>query len=66
VPDLAHQRFVQNKGIVLLILTSLTANIIVSFLHTLVPSLTLLQRSTYSCSLSPGLPFFLAGRLLQL
>jgi hypothetical protein len=34
---LAHQRFVTNKGLVLLILTSLLANIIVSFLHGLVP-----------------------------
>lgn len=34
---LAHQRFVTNKGLVLLVLTSLLANIIVSFLHALVP-----------------------------
>ena len=34
---LAHQRFLQNKGLVLLILTSLLANAIVSFLHGLVP-----------------------------
>jgi hypothetical protein len=34
---LAHQRFLQNKGLVLLIATSLVANIIVSFLHGLVP-----------------------------
>jgi hypothetical protein len=33
----AHQRFLQNKGLVLLIVTSLVANIIVSFLHGLVP-----------------------------
>jgi hypothetical protein len=33
----AHQRFLQNKGLVLLILTSLVANIIVAFLHGLVP-----------------------------
>lgn len=34
---IAHQRFLQNKGLVLLILTSLLATIIVSFLHGLVP-----------------------------
>lgn len=36
---LAHQRFLQNKGLVLIILTSLLANIVVSFLHALVPSI---------------------------
>jgi hypothetical protein len=34
---LAHQRFIQNKGLVLIILTSLAANIIVSFLQAMVP-----------------------------
>jgi hypothetical protein len=34
---LAHQRFLQNKGLVLLILTSLVANLIISFLHNFVP-----------------------------
>lgn len=34
---LAHQRFLQNKGLVLLVLTSLVANVIISFLHGLVP-----------------------------
>ena len=34
---LAHQRMLQNKGLVLLIITSLVANVIVSFLHGLVP-----------------------------
>jgi len=34
---LAHQRFLQNKGLVLLIVTSLIANVIISFLHALVP-----------------------------
>jgi hypothetical protein len=34
---LAHQRFLQNKGLILLIVTSLVANIIISFLHGLVP-----------------------------
>lgn len=34
---LAHQRFLQNKGLVLLVLTSLLATAIVSFLHGLVP-----------------------------
>ncbi|MBN1206099.1 MAG: hypothetical protein JXB05_14370 [Myxococcaceae bacterium] len=34
---LAHPRFLQNKGLVLLVLTSLLANAIVSFLHGLVP-----------------------------
>ena len=34
---LAHQRFLQNKGLVLLVLTSLLANAIVSFLHGFVP-----------------------------
>jgi len=33
---LAHQRFIQNKGLVLIILTLLAANIIVSFLHAFV------------------------------
>ncbi|MBN9389026.1 MAG: hypothetical protein J0I20_13450 [Chloroflexi bacterium] len=35
---LAQQKFLQNKGLVLLVLTSLLANIILSFLHGLVPS----------------------------
>ena len=35
---LAQQRFLQNKGLVLLILTSLLANLVVSFLHALVPT----------------------------
>ena len=34
---LAQQRFLQNKGLVLMIATSLVANLIVSFLHGLVP-----------------------------
>jgi len=34
---LAHQRFLQNKGLVLLVLTSLIANVVVGFLHGLVP-----------------------------
>lgn len=34
---LAQQRFLQNKGLVLIILTSLLGNLIVSFLHGLVP-----------------------------
>ncbi len=34
---LAHQRFLQNTGLILLILTSLLANVIVSLLHGLVP-----------------------------
>jgi hypothetical protein len=33
----AQQRFLQNKGLVLLILTSLVCNVIISFLHGLVP-----------------------------
>ena len=36
---LAHQRFLQNRGLVLIILTSLLANVIVSFLHAIVPRL---------------------------
>ena len=34
---LAHQRFIQNKGLVLIVLTSLAANIIISFSHAIVP-----------------------------
>jgi hypothetical protein len=34
---LAHPRFLQNRGLVLLILTSLLATVIVSFLHGIVP-----------------------------
>jgi hypothetical protein len=34
---LAQQRFLQNRGLVLMILTSFLANVIVSFLHGLVP-----------------------------
>lgn len=34
---LAQQQFIQNKGLVLLVLTSLLANIILSFLHGFVP-----------------------------
>jgi hypothetical protein len=33
----AHQRFLQNRGLILLILTSLLANIILGFLHGFVP-----------------------------
>lgn len=36
---LAHQRFLQNKGLVLLILTSLLCNVIITFLHGLVPTI---------------------------
>ena len=36
---IAQQRFLQNKGLVLLVVTSLVATIIVSFLHGLVPTL---------------------------
>jgi hypothetical protein len=34
---LAQQRFVQNKGLVALTLTSLVANLVVAFLHAMVP-----------------------------
>jgi VanZ family protein len=34
---LAHPRFLQNKGLVLIVLTSLLANVIISFLHGFVP-----------------------------
>jgi hypothetical protein len=34
----AHQRFLQNKGLVLIIITSLVANLIIAFLQGLVPS----------------------------
>ena len=34
---LAHQRFLQNKGLVLLVLTSLVGNLVISFLHNFVP-----------------------------
>lgn len=34
---LSHQRFLENKGLVLIILTSLLANVIISFLHGFVP-----------------------------
>lgn len=36
---LAHQRFLQNKGLVLIVLTSLVANLIISFLHNFVPGI---------------------------
>lgn len=36
---LAQQRFLQNKGLVLLVITSLLANVIVSFLHGIVPGI---------------------------
>ena len=36
---LAHQRFLQNKGLVLIVLTSLLANIIIVFLHNFVPGI---------------------------
>jgi hypothetical protein len=35
---LAHQRFLQNKGLVLIVLTSLLANLVVGFLQNLVPT----------------------------
>jgi len=35
---LAHQRFLQNKGLVLIIVTSLVSNLIITFLHGLVPN----------------------------
>jgi len=34
----SHKRFLENKGLVLIILTSLLATVIISFLHGLVPS----------------------------
>ncbi len=34
---MAHQRFLENRGLILLIATSLLATIIVSFLHGMVP-----------------------------
>jgi hypothetical protein len=34
---LAHQKFIENKSLVLLILTSLLCNLIISFLHNLLP-----------------------------
>jgi hypothetical protein len=34
---LAHQRFIQNKGLVLIVLTSFAANIIISFSYAIVP-----------------------------
>jgi hypothetical protein len=34
---LAHQRFLQNKGLVLIIITSLICNLIIAFLYGLVP-----------------------------
>jgi hypothetical protein len=34
---LSHPRFLQNKGLVLLIATSLVANVVVAFLHGFVP-----------------------------
>jgi hypothetical protein len=34
---LAHQRFLQNKGLMLIVLTALLANVIVSLLHGIVP-----------------------------
>jgi hypothetical protein len=36
---LAHQRFLQNKGLVLIVLTSLLANLIISFLHNFAPGI---------------------------
>lgn len=36
---LAHQRFLENKGLILLVATSLLAVLLVSFLHGLVPTL---------------------------
>lgn len=36
---LAHQRFLQNKGLVLIILTSFVSNLIVAFLYALVPGI---------------------------
>src|SRR5216684_2515972 len=36
---LAHQRFLQNKGLVLIVLTSLVANLIITFLHNFVPGM---------------------------
>jgi len=34
---LAHQRFLQNKGFVLIIITSFVSNLIIAFLHSFVP-----------------------------
>ena len=36
---LAHQRFIQNKGLVLMVLTALIGNLVVAFLHGLVPGI---------------------------
>lgn len=35
---LAHQRFLQNKGLVLIVITSLVANVVIAFLHGFVPA----------------------------
>ncbi|MFC7483970.1 hypothetical protein ACFQX7_33540 [Luedemannella flava] len=35
----AQQRFIQNKGLVALVFTSLVANVIVAFLHGMVPGI---------------------------
>jgi hypothetical protein len=43
---LAHQRFLQNKSLVLLTLTSLLANLIISFLHIFVPGILVIITDT--------------------
>lgn len=51
----SQQRFLQNKGLVLIILSSLIANIIVSFLHGLVPR--------YLVSVTDGIAAIVVGML---
>ena len=67
---LAHPRFIQNKGLVLIILPSLAANIIVSFLHALVPAPLVSITDAIATIVVFVLvvfwaAFFLVGRLLQ-
>jgi hypothetical protein len=55
---LAHQRFLQNKGLLLIILTSLLANVIVSFLHAFVPG--------FLVSITDGIAAIIVGILAAL
>ena len=55
---LAHQRFLENKGLVLIILTSLLANIVTVFLHGLVPS--------FLVSITDGIAAIIVGILAAL
>jgi hypothetical protein len=52
----AHQRMLQNKGLVMLVLTGLLAHVVVSFLHALVPGFLVAITDAAAATLSSSRP----------